>query len=98
IILQTQIEKHKALVETSAKKCEGLQLHVEMENLHRSSKQAAALHNTVEIRLNRATEETQKLKCELSKMKQMSKMHFEAAKLLSFTEEEFLKALDWGET
>ncbi|KAJ0002114.1 hypothetical protein NQD34_001910 [Periophthalmus magnuspinnatus] len=147
-ILQTQIEKHKALVETSAKKCEGLQLHVaelnkEMENLHRSSKQAAALHNTVEIRLNRATEETQKLKCELSKMKQMSKdkideehqskvsllaenknlkkqkaelivgfkkqiklidilkrqkMHFEAAKLLSFTEEEFLKALDWGET
>lgn len=24
------------------------------------------------------------------------KMHFEAAKLLSFTEEEFMKALDWG--
>lgn len=23
-------------------------------------------------------------------------MHFEAAKLLSFTEEEFMKALDWG--
>lgn len=25
-------------------------------------------------------------------------MHFEAAKLLSFTEDEFLKALDWGKT
>lgn len=24
------------------------------------------------------------------------KMHFEAAKVLSFTEEEFMKALDWG--
>ena len=23
-------------------------------------------------------------------------MHFEAAKMLSFTEEEFVKALDWG--
>ncbi|XP_030649977.1 testis-expressed protein 9 [Chanos chanos] len=26
------------------------------------------------------------------------KMHFEAAKLLSFTEEEFMKALDWGKS
>lgn len=25
-------------------------------------------------------------------------MHFEAAKLLSFTEEEFMKALDWGKS
>ncbi|XP_055010243.1 testis-expressed protein 9 isoform X2 [Boleophthalmus pectinirostris] len=147
-VLQAQIEKHKILFETSAKKCEGLQLHIaelnkEIENLNRSSKQAAALHNTVEIRLNRAMEESQKLKSELNKMKQMNKdktveehqskvsllaenknlkkqkaelivgfkkqlklidilkrqkMHFEAAKLLSFTEEEFMKALDWGES
>ncbi|XP_072320595.1 testis-expressed protein 9 isoform X2 [Eucyclogobius newberryi] len=145
-IMQTQIEKHKALVETSTKKCDGLQLHVaelnkEIESLNRSSKQAAALHNTVEIRLNRSMEETQRLKSELNKMKLTNKdkideehqskvsllaenknlkkqkaelivgfkkqlklidilkrerMHFEAAKLLSFTEEEFMKALDWG--
>lgn len=25
-------------------------------------------------------------------------MHFEAAKLLSFTEDEFMKALDWGKS
>ncbi|KAK7913083.1 hypothetical protein WMY93_013294 [Mugilogobius chulae] len=141
-------KKHKALVETSTKKCEGLQIQVaelnkEIESLNRSSKQAAALHNTVEIRLSRAMEESQRLKSELNKMKQMNKdktdeehqskvsllaenkilkkqkaelivgfkkqlklidilkrqrMHFEAAKLLSFTEEEFMRALDWGDS
>ncbi|XP_072316909.1 testis-expressed protein 9-like isoform X1 [Eucyclogobius newberryi] len=147
-IMQTQIEKQKALLETSDKKCEGLQLHVaelnkDMESLDRSSKQAAALQNSAESRLNRATEESQRLKSELDKMKQMNKdksdeehhrtvsllaenntlkkqkhelivgfkkqlklidilkrekMHLEAAKLLSFKEEEFIKALNWGES
>ncbi|XP_041645037.1 testis-expressed protein 9 [Cheilinus undulatus] len=145
-IQQTQIEKHRALAEESGKKCEGLQaqvsaLHKEMENLNRSQKQAAAVHGTVEVRLNRALEEVEKLKTQLNKMKQADKdktsvelqnkenllaenkmlkkqkaelivgfkkqlrlidilkrqkMHFEAAKLLSFTEDEFMKALDWG--
>ncbi|XP_041792595.1 testis-expressed protein 9 [Chelmon rostratus] len=147
-IQQTQIEKHRALVDESGKKCYGLQLqvsalHKEIENLNRSHKQAAAVHNTVEVRLNRALEEVEKLKTQLSKTKQMNKdkiseehhskenllaenkmlkkqkaelivgfrkqlklidilkrqkMHFEAAKLLSFTEEEFMKALDWGKS
>nr|XP_040021280.1 testis-expressed protein 9 isoform X2 [Gasterosteus aculeatus aculeatus] len=147
-IQQTQIEKHRALAEESDKKCDGLQLQVsaldkEIENLHRSHKQAASVHGTVEVRLNRALEEVERLKTQLNKMKQMSKdklsedhhskenllaenkmlkkqkaelvvgfkkqqklidilkrqkMHFEAAKLLSFTEDEFLKALDWGKT
>ncbi|XP_069549641.1 testis-expressed protein 9 isoform X2 [Brachyistius frenatus] len=145
-IQQTQIEKHKALAEESAKKCDGLQLQVsglnkEIENLTRSHKQAAAVHSTVEVRLNRALEEVERLKTQLNKLKQMNKdqiceehqskenllaenkilkkqkaelivgfkkqlklidilkrqkMHFEAAKLLSFTEDEFMKALDWG--
>ncbi|XP_045889402.1 testis-expressed protein 9 isoform X1 [Micropterus dolomieu] len=145
-IQQTQIEKHRALAEESAKKCEGLQLQVsalqkEIENLNRSHKQAAAVHSTVEVRLNRALEEGERLKTQLNKMKQMNKdksseeqqskenllaenkmlkkqkaelivgfkkqlklidilkrqkMHFEVAKLLSFTEDEFMKALDWG--
>uniref|UniRef100_A0A672ZBD4 Testis expressed 9 n=1 Tax=Sphaeramia orbicularis TaxID=375764 RepID=A0A672ZBD4_9TELE len=97
-IQQTQIEKHKALAEESAKKCDGLQLQVEIENLNRSHKQAAAFHSTVEVRLNRALEETERLKTQLTKMQQANKMHFEAAKLLSFTEEEFMKALDWGKS
>nr|XP_046242244.1 testis-expressed protein 9 [Scatophagus argus] len=145
-IQQTQIEKHRALAEESGKKCDGLQLqvaalHKEIENLNRSHKQAVAAHSTVEVRLNRALEEVERLKTQLNKMKQMNKdkiseehqskenllaenkilkkqkaelivgfkkqlklidilkrqkMHFEAAKLLSFTEDEFMKALDWG--
>ncbi|XP_070814440.1 testis-expressed protein 9 [Chaetodon trifascialis] len=144
----TQIEKHRALADESGKKCDGLQLqvsalHKEIENLNRSHKQAAAVHSTVEVRLNRALEEVEKLKTQLSKMKQMNKdkiseehqskenllaenkmlkkqkaelivgfkkqlklidilkrqkMHFEAAKLLSFSEDEFMKALDWGKS
>ncbi|XP_022068696.1 testis-expressed protein 9 isoform X2 [Acanthochromis polyacanthus] len=102
-IQQTQIEKHRALAEESAKKCDGLQLqvsglHKEIENLNRSHKQAAAVHGTVEVRLNRALEEVERLKTQLNKMEQTNKMHFEAAKLLSFTEEEFMKALDWGKS
>ncbi|KAK5873937.1 hypothetical protein PBY51_018931 [Eleginops maclovinus] len=145
---QTQLEKHRALAEESNKKCEGVQLQVsalqkEIENLNRSQKQAAAVHSSVEVRLNRALEEGERLKTQLNKMKQTSKdkmseehqskenllaenkmlkkqkaelivgfkkqlklidilkrqkMHFEAAKLLSFTEEEFMKALDWGKS
>ncbi|XP_044047877.1 testis-expressed protein 9 [Siniperca chuatsi] len=147
-VQQTQIEKHRALAEESDKKCDGLQLqvsalHKEIENLNRSHKQAAAVHGTVEVRLNRAVEEVERLKTQLNKMKQTNKdkiseehqskenllaenkmlkkqkaelivgfkkqlklidilkrqrMHFEAAKLLSFTEDEFMKALDWGKS
>ncbi|KAM4593252.1 testis-expressed protein 9 [Odontesthes bonariensis] len=147
-IQQTQIEKHRALAEESAKRCEGLQLqvsalHKEIENLNRSQKQAAAVHSTAEVRLNRALEEVERLKTQLNKMEQINKdkkseehqsqenvlaenkmlkkqktelivgfkkqlklidilkrqkMHYEAAKLLSFTEDEFMKALDWGKS
>ncbi|KAJ4947248.1 hypothetical protein JOQ06_009286 [Pogonophryne albipinna] len=147
-IQQTQIEKHRALAEESNTKCEGVQLQVsalqkEIENLNRSQKQAAAVHSSVEVRLNRALEEGERQKTQLNKMKQTSKdkiseehqskehllaenkmlkkqkaelivgfkkqlklidilkrqkMHFEAAKLLSFTEQEFMKALDWGKS
>uniref|UniRef100_A0A8C3GBS4 Testis expressed 9 n=1 Tax=Cyclopterus lumpus TaxID=8103 RepID=A0A8C3GBS4_CYCLU len=98
-IQQTQIEKHRALAEESDKKCDGLQLQLsEIEHLNRSHKQAAAVHSTVEVRLNRALEEVERFKAQLNKMKQTNKMHFEAAKLLSFTEDEFMKALDWGKS
>ncbi|KAL1007278.1 hypothetical protein UPYG_G00084440 [Umbra pygmaea] len=145
-IQQTQIEKHKTLTEDSNRKCDGLQqkvktLQKEIEGLKRAQKQATTNHSAVEVRLNRALEEVDKSKTQLSKIKQMSKdtanqehqkiedlqaenkrlekqkaelivgfkkqlklidilkrqkMHLEAAKILSFTEEEFMKALDWG--
>ncbi|KAM3877007.1 testis-expressed protein 9 [Diretmus argenteus] len=147
-IQQTQIEKHRALAEESTRKCDGLQMQMaglqkELEGLNRAHKQAAGNHSTVEVRLNRALEEVERLKTQLNHTKQMNKdkvteehqnkenllaenkmlikqkvelvvgfkkqlklidilkrqkMHFEAAKLLSFTEEEFMKALDWGKS
>ncbi|KAM9817493.1 testis-expressed protein 9 [Neosynchiropus ocellatus] len=146
VSLKAHLDKHKALGEESAKKCDGLQTEVsilrkELENQKRSHKQVVAAHNTLEVRLTRALEEVEKLKTQLATMKQTNKdqikeenakretllaenkmlqkqkselimgfkkqlklidvlkkqkMHFEAAKLLSFTEEEFVKALDWG--
>ncbi|XP_070260549.1 testis-expressed protein 9 isoform X2 [Myotis yumanensis] len=113
----------------------------ELENKRRLQKQAATTQSATEVRLNRALEEAEKYKSELSKLRQNSKdiaseehkkiealksenkklekqkgelmigfkkqlklidvlkrqkMHIEAAKMLSFTEEEFMKALDWG--
>ncbi|XP_010793167.1 testis-expressed protein 9 [Notothenia coriiceps] len=78
-IQQTQIEKHRALAEDSNRKCEGVQLQVsalqkEIENLNRSQKQAVAVHSSVEVRLNRALEEGERLKTQLNKMKQTSKV------------------------
>ncbi|TRY82077.1 hypothetical protein DNTS_006696 [Danionella cerebrum] len=113
----------------------------ELESMKRNHKQATSSHGATEVRLNRALEEVEKTKTQLTKLKQSSKdsssqehkqmetlqaenrklerqkaeliagfkkqlklidvlkrqkMHLEAAKLLSFTEEEFMKALDWG--
>ncbi|KAM9586426.1 testis-expressed protein 9 isoform 1-T1 [Trichechus inunguis] len=143
---QSQIEKYKALSEEANRKCDGLQQQLssverELENKRRLQKQAASNQSATEVRLNRALEEAEKYKLELSKLRQNNKdivneeqkkiealksenkklekqkgelmigfkkqlklidvlkrqkMHIEAAKMLSFTEEEFLKALEWG--
>ncbi|XP_008572636.1 PREDICTED: testis-expressed sequence 9 protein [Galeopterus variegatus] len=143
---QSQIEKYKTLFEEANKECDGLQQQLssverELENKRRLQKQAAASQSATEIRLNRALEEAEKYKLELSKLRQNNKdianeehkkiealksenkklekqkrelmtgfkkqlklidvlkrqkLHIEAAKLLSFTEEEFMKALEWG--
>ncbi|XP_012931583.1 testis-expressed protein 9 isoform X1 [Heterocephalus glaber] len=145
-IQQSQIEKYKNLFEDANKKCDGLQQQLssverELENKERLQKQAATSRSATEVRLNRALEEVEKYKLELSKLKQNNKdianeehkkievlksenkklekqkeelmigfkkqlklidvlkrqkMHIEAAKMLSFTEEEFMKALEWG--
>ncbi|XP_074185283.1 testis-expressed protein 9 [Rhinolophus sinicus] len=113
----------------------------ELENKRRLQKQAATSQSATDVRLNRALEEAEKYKLELSKLRQnykdianeehkkiealksenkklekqkgelmigfkkqlklidvlkRQKMHIEASKMLSFTEEEFMKALDWG--
>uniref|UniRef100_A0A8B9CRU2 Testis expressed 9 n=1 Tax=Anser brachyrhynchus TaxID=132585 RepID=A0A8B9CRU2_9AVES len=92
---QSQNEKYKMLSQEANKKSEGLQQE-ELENLKHVQKQAATRQSGTEVRLNRALEEAERYKVELHKLKQSNKMHIEAAKMLSFTEEEFMKALDWG--
>ncbi|KAI2574359.1 testis expressed 9 [Homo sapiens] len=98
---QSQVEKYKTLFEEANKKYDGLQQQLssverELENKRRLQKQAASSQSATEVRLNRALEEAEKYKLELSKLRQNNKMHIEAAKMLSFTEEEFMKALEWG--
>nr|XP_019587880.1 PREDICTED: testis-expressed sequence 9 protein isoform X2 [Rhinolophus sinicus] len=143
---QSQTEKYKTLFEEANKKCDGLQQQLssverELENKRRLQKQAATSQSATDVRLNRALEEAEKYKLELSKLRQnykdianeehkkiealksenkklekqkgelmigfkkqlklidvlkRQKMHIEASKMLSFTEEEFMKALDWG--
>ncbi|KAM8781017.1 testis-expressed protein 9 [Rhynchonycteris naso] len=142
---QSQAEKYKTLFEEANKKCDGLQQQLssverELENKRRLQKQAATNQSATEVRLNRALEEAEKYKLELSKLRQNNKdianeehkkiealksenkklekqkgelmtgfkkqlklidvlkrqkMHIEAATMLSFTEEEFMKALEW---
>uniref|UniRef100_A0A8C7LJZ7 Testis expressed 9 n=1 Tax=Oncorhynchus kisutch TaxID=8019 RepID=A0A8C7LJZ7_ONCKI len=89
---QTQIEKHRALAEESNRKGDGLQQQVTALQ-KRAQKQAATNHSAIEVRLNRGLEEVERSKTQLTKLKQMK-----AAKMLSFTEEGFMKALDWGKS
>ncbi|XP_020837118.1 testis-expressed protein 9 [Phascolarctos cinereus] len=145
-IQQSQIEKYKTLSEEANKKCDGFQQQLtavekELDDRKRLQKQASSSQSAIEVRLNRALEDVEKYKLELSKLKQSNKdlaneehkkieglktenkklekqkgelltgfkkqlklidilkrqkMHIEAAKMLSFTEEEFMKALEWG--
>uniref|UniRef100_A0A8C0EGZ1 Testis expressed 9 n=1 Tax=Bubo bubo TaxID=30461 RepID=A0A8C0EGZ1_BUBBB len=91
----SQTEKYKVLSQEANSKSAGLQQE-ELENLKRVQKQAATSQSATEVRLNRALEEAERYKVELNRLKQSNKMHIEAARMLSFTEEEFMKALEWG--
>uniref|UniRef100_A0A8C2VP00 Testis expressed 9 n=1 Tax=Chinchilla lanigera TaxID=34839 RepID=A0A8C2VP00_CHILA len=75
---QSQIEKYKNLFEEANKKCDGLQQQLssverELENKRRLQKQAVTSQSATEVRLNRALEEAEKYKLELSKLKQNNK-------------------------
>ncbi|ELU01789.1 hypothetical protein CAPTEDRAFT_132924, partial [Capitella teleta] len=143
---QTQMQKYKRSADEAKGKADSLDVQLsaarkELEGVRRIQKQQANTHSATEVRLNRATEEVEKLKSQLNKAKLQSKesaegdkrqmeqllaenkmlqkqknelitgfkkqlklidilkkqkIHMEAAKMLAFTEEEFVKALEWG--
>ncbi|XP_052785376.1 testis-expressed protein 9-like [Mya arenaria] len=141
-----QIDKYKTIADDSRAKADSLETQLiatkkELDGMKRTQKQAATTQGATEVRLNRALEEIERLKEQLSRAKTSSressdsekrrvdqlvadnkrlekqknelmagfkkqlklidilkrqKMHIEAAKMLSFSEEEFVKALEWG--
>lgn len=145
-LLQKNIEKQKKLQTDLQTKNINLESDVsnfkkELDGIRRSNKQSSANKSTLEVRLNRALEEVEKLKSALKKSKESTralndtdrkqleqlqtenkrlesqksdlmaafkkqlklidilkrqKMHIEAAKMLEFTEEDFIRALDWN--
>ncbi|XP_069910346.1 testis-expressed protein 9 isoform X1 [Oryctolagus cuniculus] len=98
---QSQLEKYKTLFEEANKKCDGLQQ--QLSSVERDI--ANEEHKKIEV-LKAENKKLEKQKGELMMgfKKQLKlidvlkrqKMHIEAAKMLSFTEEEFMKALEWG--
>lgn len=142
----SQMEKMKKMLDESKRKADSADsqmtvLKKELEALKRDAGKQTSGKSVTEVRLNRALEEVEKYKSQLSKLNQNSKetmdserkrmdqlvaenkklekqkaeliagfkkqlklidllkrqkMHLEAAKLLHFTEEEFIKALDLG--
>ncbi|XP_062945156.1 testis-expressed protein 9 isoform X2 [Cynocephalus volans] len=98
---QSQIEKYKTLFEEANKECDGLQQ--QLSSVERDI--ANEEHKKIEMLKSKNKKlEKQKRELMIGFKKQLKlidvlkrqKLHIEAAKLLSFTEEEFMKALEWG--
>ncbi|XP_069480991.1 testis-expressed protein 9 [Ambystoma mexicanum] len=95
----TEVRLNRALEETERYK-------MELNKLKQSSKDTATHeHRRIEdLRVENKKLEKQKTELMIGFKKQLKlidilkrqKMHIEAAKMLSFTEEEFMKALEWG--
>ncbi|XP_060767827.1 testis-expressed protein 9 [Neoarius graeffei] len=95
----TEVRLNRALEEAERSKAE-------LNKLKQSSKDSANQEQQMIAALQAEHKKLEKQKAELitAFKKQLKlidilkrqKMHFEAAKMMSFTEEEFMKALDWG--
>ncbi|XP_073922114.1 testis-expressed protein 9 isoform X3 [Castor canadensis] len=100
---QSQVDKYKTLFEEVNKKCDGLQQQlssVERDTANEELKKIEFL-KTENKKLEKQKGELMlgfKKQLKLIDVLKRQKMHIEAAKMLSFTEEEFMKALEWGKS
>ncbi|XP_025052873.1 testis-expressed protein 9 isoform X3 [Alligator sinensis] len=100
-VQQSQIEKYKILSEEANRKSEGLQQQLTAVEKDIANQE---LKKFEELKIQNKRLEKQKGELMAGFKKQLKlidilkrqKMHIEAAKMLSFTEEEFMKALEWG--
>ncbi|GCB68345.1 hypothetical protein scyTo_0010386 [Scyliorhinus torazame] len=100
-IQQTQIEKYKNLADEAYRKSDGLQQQVTSLQKDTTNQEKLTIDQlkTENKKLEKQKTELMtgfKKQLKLIDILKRQKMHMEAAKMLSFTEEEFIKALEWG--
>uniref|UniRef100_A0A672LAT5 Testis expressed 9 n=1 Tax=Sinocyclocheilus grahami TaxID=75366 RepID=A0A672LAT5_SINGR len=95
----TEVRLNRALEEVERTKTQLNKLKQSSKNLTSQEQQKIETLQAENRKLERQKAELIvgfKKQLKLIDILKRQKMHFEAAKLLSFTEEEFMKALDWG--
>ncbi|KAI5626147.1 testis-expressed protein 9 isoform X1 [Silurus asotus] len=95
----TEVRLNRALEEAERSKAELVKLKQSSKDLVNQEQQRIEALQAENKRLEKQKDELItgfKKQLKLIDILKRQKIHFEAARMMSFTEEEFMKALDWG--